>query len=235
MAYYSDSDDDDDYAVFASKQNPNEEVVDKAINVALKRDGSDTYYGPWSVRWDLLCSPDGVPIASAEAKEDVQAMIDLITSHISRRGVYAVQLASNRRPEGGDFVSCALMPEAATSERRGESVVSRDVFSTVAPTPIAALADLASQMDDAYKKTWKTMRNGTFGISVLATYIGKKRSTKNDKKVGPAVLKYTLTVLRAAPTSASTSAVESRNKRMRLDHEIVKTVDEALKAAEKDK
>ena len=229
--------DDEDYEVFSVKKDGTGDVIDRAINVAIKRDNTvEDYYGPWSVKWSMLCAPNGAPIASAEAKDDVDAITGLLQTHLRQRGINAMRLVDDS--SGSDrstFVHCALVSSTQRSERRNESVLFRDVFSTVSVSPIAAVVDLASQMDEAYKTQWKTMRNGSFGLTVLATYVGRKRRRNEKATPGPDVMKYTLSVLRGPETPNSAKAVEDRRKRLRLERDIAETVDEAVKAADAEK
>lgn len=227
-----DSDSDDDYAVFRKKKNSTGDVMEKAMNTAIKRHADqDEYYGPWSVRWNMLCTSDGRPLASAEAKKDVSAMISLLSTHIQQRGVVAVHLNQDSYDERTVFLSCILNPESDISERRNETVLVRDVFSTVSASVVAAVTDLASQIDDTYRKRWRGMKNSTFGLTAQAVFMGKKTG-RGKESSGPDVMKYTLFIHRAAPTARAAQVTEERLKRLRLERDIVETVDRALKKEE---
>jgi hypothetical protein len=227
-----DSDSDDDYDVFRKKKSRTGEVMEKAMNIAIKRHADvEDYYGPWSVRWNMLCTSDGRPLADTETKSDVLAMINLLTTHIQKRGIVVAALSLDSYEERSVFLSCILNPDADTSERRNETVLSRDVFSTVSTSAVAAVADLASQIDETYRGRWASMKDSTFGLTGQAVFMGTKTG-RTKKSSGPDVMKYTLFVHRAAPTARSVQVNEERRKRLRLERDIVETVDRALKKEE---
>lgn len=215
-------DSDEDYYLtpFAPESN-----IEEKISVLVKRDGSHIYYDGWDAKWAMASNGKFSEMDLSETKNNCRHMEELIVHWMTQKHVDASSLTDGTTA----FIQDALTGSSTAREVRNQTIVTKDVFSSTASTPIAALADLSNQMEKSYNGSWKSMKNSVAGVRISGTTQNlEKLKESSQKKVVVPYTTYTLTVFRAPPTAASAEKMEHIAKRRRLEAEIVDKVDELL-------
>lgn len=223
------SDDEDDYTYYETFPDGDDKVK-RAINGLLKKDTSNTFYDAWDVKWLMSQNGEFSDLELSETKDACSAMEKLIVQSLKQRNISAVAIQF----EAEYFVRNAMTAKPPSKEVRNQTIVTMDVFSSTAATAVTALADLTAQMEAAYKKAWKSMKNTATGVRITGntTNLEKLASGSDTKKIVVPHTTYTLTVFRAPASEVSEEQVNKRAKRLRLEAEIIQTAEKVLEPKE---
>lgn len=217
--------DEDDYLTPYSRTSK----IEEDVTILIKRDDSGVYYDAWDAKWAMAPGGNWSEIDLSATRNNCRHMEELIVHWMTQKGVDASSLTDGTTA----FIQDALTAPPTAKEVRNQTIVTKDVFSSTASTTIAALADLASQMDKSYKDSWKSMKNSIAGVRISGvTHNLEKIKESSQKKVVVPHTTYTLAIFRAPPTSASVEKMGHAVKRQRLEAEIVSKVEESLEQKE---